>query len=280
MGGLRRAECAANIEFVQYYLGLWGYPSPELFARRTEDGRGSRGLLIALAWTLSHHRVLDVAVARQHANTRPREDPTVRLPPYPQVASRRLTPSLQPPRVASARAGPPSNHVSGVGKPAVSSCWGKQLQAGGARPGGGRVVGEHRCTLLLEVPLLTSSFFFFDEVPGPVASAFAARSEYQRRWDAAAQDTLRTASADAAARLAERTAAEYTAKVGAPHASTHLAHVLTQSGTTREEPMLKATAPRRWLRAVTRRAVGAARRARRCSCMRSRPPRCTGAFRC
>jgi len=58
------------VEFVQYYLGLWGYPSPELYARKAEDGQGSRGLLLALAWTLSHHHILDVAVARQQVSER------------------------------------------------------------------------------------------------------------------------------------------------------------------------------------------------------------------
>jgi hypothetical protein len=89
------AECAPNVEFVQYYLGLWGYPSPELYMRRAEDGQGSRGLLLALAWTLSHHHILDVAVARQHArDTRKTTKRTINgvapaaeavpLPPYPQ----------------------------------------------------------------------------------------------------------------------------------------------------------------------------------------------------
>lgn len=90
------AECTPNVEFVQYYLGLWGYPSPELYARRADDGQGSRGLLLALAWTLSHHHILDVAMARQqHArDTRKTAARThdgvapaaaaVPLPPYPQ----------------------------------------------------------------------------------------------------------------------------------------------------------------------------------------------------
>eukprot|EP00240_Pyramimonas_obovata_P007405 CAMPEP_0118939916 /NCGR_PEP_ID=MMETSP1169-20130426/30178_1 /TAXON_ID=36882 /ORGANISM="Pyramimonas obovata, Strain CCMP722" /LENGTH=164 /DNA_ID=CAMNT_0006884291 /DNA_START=130 /DNA_END=621 /DNA_ORIENTATION=- len=74
--------CAANIEFVQYYMGIWRYPHPSLF-RQKSDGEDSRCLLLAVAWLCSQQKVLHLALER-HLASSAQPAPSAPLPPYPE----------------------------------------------------------------------------------------------------------------------------------------------------------------------------------------------------
>eukprot|EP00241_Pyramimonas_parkeae_P015391 CAMPEP_0114299980 /NCGR_PEP_ID=MMETSP0059-20121206/13289_1 /TAXON_ID=36894 /ORGANISM="Pyramimonas parkeae, Strain CCMP726" /LENGTH=551 /DNA_ID=CAMNT_0001422541 /DNA_START=477 /DNA_END=2132 /DNA_ORIENTATION=+ len=71
-----------NVEFVQYYLGIWGYPHPSIF-QLVPGSTQSRSLLLAFAWLLSNNQVLQKALDQHIDSLMPRKS-NAPLPPYPE----------------------------------------------------------------------------------------------------------------------------------------------------------------------------------------------------